>query len=255
MKIKKKNILITGALGQDGIILSKILIKKKYKVTGWIKKKKYKNKVKGVKYLNINLSQKKVINKNLSKANPSVVIHFGSENPSYLENKKMKDNFETRNIKHTKNLIESIIKFNHRIKFVFPSSSQIFSNHKKRKVNEKSLFHMKQGYTKFRLEIYNYLKYLNKKINFNLVNLILFNHDSIYRNRKFLIPRIIKSIKKKDIKFLNKIYKENIISDFSHAEDICHAIYLIIKKKIKINNLILSSGKTTKVNSIIKFLI
>ena len=46
MKIKKKNILITGALGQDGIILSKILIKKKYKVTGWIKKKKYKNKVK-----------------------------------------------------------------------------------------------------------------------------------------------------------------------------------------------------------------
>ena len=76
-----------------------------------------------------------------------------------------------------------------------------------------------------------------------------------YLDSKKLCENVIKSIKKKEIKFLNKIYKENIISDFSHAEDICHAIYLIIKKKIKINNLILSSGKTTKVNSIIKFLI
>ena len=40
MDKKKKLILITGALGQDGIILSKILIKKKFHVNGIIKKKK-----------------------------------------------------------------------------------------------------------------------------------------------------------------------------------------------------------------------
>ena len=34
------NVLITGAHGQDGIILSKILLKKKYKVFGIIKKKR-----------------------------------------------------------------------------------------------------------------------------------------------------------------------------------------------------------------------
>jgi len=42
MKNKNKNItiIITGAMGQDGIILSKILIKKKFQVIGIIKKKK-----------------------------------------------------------------------------------------------------------------------------------------------------------------------------------------------------------------------
>ena len=36
--LKKKNIIITGALGQDGVILSKLLLKKNYRVFGIIKK-------------------------------------------------------------------------------------------------------------------------------------------------------------------------------------------------------------------------
>lgn len=63
------------------------------------------------------------------------------------------------------------------------------------------------------------------------------------------------AIKIKDLEFINEIYKENIIADFSHAEDICEAIYLLIKKNISVNNLILSSGKKTKVNDLIKHLI
>ena len=51
MKKKKKIALITGAAGQDGIILSKILVRKKYKVFGIIKEKNYLNKVKKVKYI------------------------------------------------------------------------------------------------------------------------------------------------------------------------------------------------------------
>ena len=35
---KKKNIVITGALGQDGQILTNILIKKKYNIIGIVKK-------------------------------------------------------------------------------------------------------------------------------------------------------------------------------------------------------------------------
>ena len=43
-----KNIVITGALGQDGIILSKILIKNKFKVFGLVNNlnKKIKTKIK-----------------------------------------------------------------------------------------------------------------------------------------------------------------------------------------------------------------
>ena len=53
--MKNKKILITGALGQNGIILSQLLTKKKYQVYGWIKNKKYNHKIKIVNYEIINL--------------------------------------------------------------------------------------------------------------------------------------------------------------------------------------------------------
>ena len=56
--IKNKKVLITGALGQNGIILSSLLLKKNYQVFGWIRKKKYNNKIKGVSYQIVNLEKK-----------------------------------------------------------------------------------------------------------------------------------------------------------------------------------------------------
>ena len=81
-------ILITGALGQDGKLLSELLIKKKYNVIGCIKKKKYKYRIKKVIYKIIDLQNQKEVTEIIKKYNPSTVIHFGSENPSYISRKK-----------------------------------------------------------------------------------------------------------------------------------------------------------------------
>ena len=86
-------------------------------------------------------------------------------------------------------------------------------------------------------------------------NLILFNHDSVFRNNKFLIPRVISAIKRKKIIFLKDIMKENIHADFSHAEDICKAIIKLISSNKNLDNLILSSNKATSLNKIIYFII
>ena len=249
-----KNILITGALGQDGKLLSKILIKKKYNIIGCIKKKKYQDKVKKVKYININLNNKKKITEILKKYNPSQVIHLGSENPAYISKKKRLF-FYKKNYKPSKNLIDCINYFNPKIHFIFANSSNIFFKKKETRYNENNKFFKNDDYSRFRIKIYNYLKKLNFKNNFRYTNLILFNHDSALRNKKFLLPRIVLAIKKKNEDFLNKIYKENIIKDYSHAEDICNAIYLLIKKNVNLGNLILSSSKKTKINSIIDYLL
>ena len=51
MKNKKKmKILITGAKGQDGILLSKKLVSKNYRVFGLVKNIKYKNKIDKISY-------------------------------------------------------------------------------------------------------------------------------------------------------------------------------------------------------------
>ena len=62
----------------------------------------------------------------------------------------------------------------------------------------------------------------------------------------------MKAIKKNNINFLRQIYHQNISGDFSHAEDICNGIYLLLKKEKNPDKLILSSGKRTYINNIIK---
>ena len=84
---------------------------------------------------------------------------------------------------------------------------------------------------------------------------ILFNHDSMYRKKKFLIPRLIRLIKSKNFKKIDEIYQENITGDFSHAEDICNGLYKLIISKDNPNKLIFSSSKETFINDIIKFLL
>lgn len=251
--MSKKNILITGALGQDGLILSDILISKNYNVHGIIKNKKYEITNRKVKYKKLDLKKKKDLYDYIKKIKPETVIHLGSNNPSYIEKVKS-GRFYKENIYFTKSLIEALADNNLKVHFIFANSSQIFSK-KKNKVNEKSGLIASTEYIKFRIDILNLLIKLKNNKNFSYTNLILFNHDSKLRNKKFLLPRLVKAIKDKDSKFLKEIYKENIIADFSHAEDICKAIYLLIKKNISVNNLILSSGKKTKVNDLIKYLI
>jgi len=247
------NILITGAQGQDGIILSEILIKKGFNVIGVIRNKIFKKKINKVKYYKLDLFNLIEIEKFLSKSKPDYIIHFGSENPSFNQ-KNRKKRFENKNIKSSLNLINSINNLNLNSIFIFANSSQIFKKTKK-KVTEKFQITKKDPYTSFRIDIIKYMKFLKKKNNFKYINLILFNHDSKFRSEKFLLPRLVKSIKNKDKNFINEIYRQNIYADFSHAEDICNAIFLLIKKKIIVDNLILSSSKLTSVNKLIEYLL
>ena len=246
--MNSKKIIITGALGQDGKILSKILLKKGYSVFGFINKN-FNSRIKKVKYKKINLKNTRNFKKELNIIKPTHVVHFGSSNPSY----ESKSNFYKENFKCAKNIIDSIISVNINIKFIFPNSSQIFI--KKKIVTENDKFVISNSYTKFRINIFQYMKSMKGKKKFNFTNLILFNHDSKFRDKRFLLPRIIQGVKGKKINFLTKIFKENLTGDFSHAEDICNAIYLLIKKNTNYDNLILSSKKVTRINNIIMYLL
>ncbi len=250
-----KTVLITGALGQDGIILSKIFLKKSYKVLGIIKKKN-KNLVKGVKYIVNNLKSKKKIFKILNKSNPSIIIHLAAINNSYYfrEKENYKNNY-LLNLVCTKNLIQSAVKMKKLKKFIFAGSSLMFKNQKKIRVNENSIFRSKDFYSKYKIDSFRYLQKISKKNNFNSTTILLFNHDSIYRNEKFLIPKLVKSFIRKDKDYIEKIFCLNISGDFSNAENICYGIYKLSVSKKKIPKIILSSGKRFFINDIIDFLI
>ena len=240
-----KNIYITGGLGQDGIILTKKFYKKKkFRLFLYDKKNK-----------KINKNQKKILINNekvfydfFSKKPPDVIIHLAANNPSFGEKSFKK--FYLKNLRFTKNIVTKAKFFNSKVKVIFANSSQIFKV-KNGTVNENSNYKITSHYTRFRIETIKLLDEL--KINYT--NLILFNHDSIYRKKKFLIPRIIFALKNNNKKFIQGIIKKNIHGDFSHAEDICNAIYKVSISNKKINNLVLSSNKCTSLNKLIVYLI
>ena len=249
---RKKKIIITGALGQDGIILTKKLLKKNFKIYGIIKSdKNIKLKIRKVIYKKLDLTKSNLLKKYLSQIDPEYLVHLGSENPNFHQRNEKK--FYELNFRIIKNLID-YFSMNIKKKLIIIGSSQMYSGNIK-KINLKTLFKPKNHYAKFRSDSFKYMLEAKRKYKCNIVMAILFNHDSIYRNKKFLIPRLIKMIKDKQFKKLNLIYKKNISADFSHADDICNGLLNLINLKTNINKIILSSNKRTKVNDIIKFIL
>ena len=251
MKKFKKNIFITGGLGQDGKILIKLLNPNKYNIYVFAKKK-IRNSIKKCKVFNENLKNKKKIRSHFQKIKPDIVLHTASNNPSF--NEKNHNLFYKENLLTTKNIFDETFRANPDSRFFFFNSSQIFQK-KSGSVSEKSKFLGRSDYTKFRIKCHKYMIKKKRVKKLSYTNLILFNHDSVFRNNKFLIPRIISAIKKKDLLFIKNIMKENIYADFSHAEDICKAIIKLISSKANLDNLILSSNKATSLNKIIYFII
>jgi GDP-D-mannose dehydratase len=246
-----KNIIITGALGQDGLLLSKIFKnKKKFRIFGLVKSIN-KKKIKNISYIKISIKKFNVIKKLFDTIKPDVIIHLGSDNPSFKKSFKIDD--YKKNLNFTKKIVNYVIK-SKKIKLIFPSSSQIYSLSKK-KINENKIYRPTSYYTKFRIDASKYILEKKKNHNLNASVIILFNHDSIYRNPRFLLPRLVNAIKRKNYTFLKKIYYANISGDFSHAEDICYGIYKLIKKDCNPDKLILSSGKKTYINSIIEYFV
>ncbi|MDA7562535.1 NAD-dependent epimerase/dehydratase family protein [Candidatus Pelagibacter sp.] len=246
-----KNVFITGGLGQDAQILINILKKKKINLTILSRTKKSKT-LGNVKFIKENLLNKKRLDLIFIKKKPDIVLHLASNNPSFNEtNYKI---FFKENFLATKNIFNSTFQSNQNAKFIFCSSSQIFKK-KSGVVTEKSQNIITTDYTNFRIKSDNMMLKYKKKKKINYTNAILFNHDSKFRNKKFLLPRIIISIIKKDIVFLKNIMKLNIFSDFSHAEDICNGLYKLMFSNINKDKLIFSFGKTTSINKIIEYVI
>jgi len=252
--MEKKNVYITGGTGQDARILSKYFLNKKKfnliilskKVKSYIAKEFFYN------YLISDLrNREKLID--IFKSNiPDIIIHLASQNPSYEE--KNLNIFYKNNFDASKNLIELAYEFNPYSKFIFANSSNIFLK-KRGLVNEFSKKKISSNYTRFRIEFDKIGKSFRKNKNYNYTNVILFNHDSKFRNSKFLLPRLVKALKIKNTLFLNKISILDIKADFSHAEDICNGIFKISISKKRMDNIILSSGKCTRVNDILAYLI
>ena len=251
----KKKVLIIGITGQDGINLSKLLLKKKYIIFGATrnllnaKKKLKKNKeLKNIKlfketfYL-IGNSEKFIL-----KHKPNYIFFLGGQSSVGKSFAYPEETIES-NIIPIFNILEVTRKHNLKNKIYNSSSGEIFGNQGKKKLNENSTYYPVSPYGLAKAISSDLVKSYRLSFKIKCSNGICFNHESLQRNTNFLFGKLFKLIK--NIKSKKKFNFGNldIIRDWGISAEYVEAYLKILTQK-KSEDLIIATGKSFSIKQV-----
>lgn len=188
----------------------------------------------------------------VKKNNFDSIIHLAAIVPTNLVEKNLL-NAKKINITGSLNLARAILKFKKNTWFFYSSTSHVYqSKDNKQKLTEKSKLkpYTKYGKTKLAAEnllISEYKK--NKKIKCLCIGRI-FSFTNYNQKRSFLIPSLVEKIRKEQKIKLNNL---NHYRDFLSVQDICSAIWVLMKKK-KSGIFNICSGEAINLSDIAKII-
>lgn len=247
-----EKILIIGPLGQDGNLLCSILPKNEYEIWGICKpdtndsridtfREKY-----SINIVKSDFTEYKNVKTCLSEIKPNIIVNFAGLTNVFNPWENL-DNIYELNCKLPLNVLRYISENNTNIFFVQSSSSLMYGNSNQIKIDEKSPLSPLYPYGITKAFVHNYIQEFRKKYNVKCSSLILFNHESPYRNENFLSKKLaifIAKILKGESETL-QLGNLSAIKDISHAYDFMVGLKMIIEKKIN-DDFVLSSGVRIK---------
>lgn len=196
MEANKNKVLIYGISGQDGSYIAKKYLEEKFIVHGisrkkgkWDKNLKYldiKDKIKIFK-INKNFNNLHSILKNYYK----YIIHLDDQS-SVIESysKLEQETFESQILPLQIFLEKLKSQKKNKTKFMFSSSSEIFGNKKKIRLDKKSLKIPQSLYALSKLIRYEIVKSYREMFNLKVFSIIFFNNKSILRNDDFILKKM-----------------------------------------------------------------
>ena len=253
--MKKKISIIVGGTGQFGISLSKILLKKKHNViitTRNIKraKKKINFKNNKLKIIKLDVLNKNHVNLLIQKHKPIQVFYFAGQSSPSLSFKKKKETYQS-NVKGCLNFLNIINTKKIDCKFINASSSEIFAETKK-KISLKSAKKPISPYGKSKLISFQKTRYFRLKKNIKAYNAIIFNTESYYRDKNYLIPKIcIAAIKAFKFKKKTHFGNINISREWNWCDEQVEYMLKFINKYPQ--DFILSNGKSYTIKQMLSF--
>ena len=245
--------IITGISGQDGTYLSRLLLKKKYKVFG-ISNPTSKNKIKlkNIDIRKIDINNFKKISELIKKIKPDEFYHLAAQ--SFI-NYKFEDEFFklNPNINGTHYILSSINKYSPKTRFYFAASSEIFGDAKTYPQNEKSEFNPRSAYGISKVAGFHLTKNYREAYKLFSCSGILYNHESPLRNENFVSRKITKSVSRILSKKQNTLILGDINSkrDWGYAGDYVEAMWKMLQQK-KPQDFVIGTGKIHSVKDFLK---
>mgnify|MGYP001162486154 CR=1 FL=1 len=253
--MKDKISIIAGGSGQFGVYLSRFLLKKGYRViitTRNVKlaKKKIPFSNKNLILTKLNVLKKNEIKKVIFNYAPKIIFYFASQSSPKISFTKKRITLNS-NFVGCRNFLEIIQKERVGCKFVNASSSEIFSETKK-KINLKSKKKPISPYGKAKLMSFNETKYFREKKKIKAYNAIIFNTESFLRKRDYLIPKIcIAAINAYKFKTKTAFGNMNVSREWNWCDE--QVKYLTYFVQNKPQDFILSNGKPYTAKKMLQF--
>jgi GDPmannose 4,6-dehydratase len=270
--------LILGGFGQDGLLISLSKLRRDETVIAVDRKdldeiridSKYKEEIineirlyrKNGKYIDFRVEKSEEIKPILRKIEPTHIFHLASVNgPDQMipEDKSSQERSFDVSVNLTKHLIHHL-KSNRDTKLFFAGSSKMFTvkpGINKIHENSELNIHSKDHYTSNKILAHKALISARDEYGLKVNTLLLFNHESILRNRNFLSRKIsiqFASIIAGKIPKSITLRNSNIHLDVSSALDITNEIIKYSNLDVS-RDIIFSQGKKTSIHGTILELI
>jgi len=251
--MKEKRALITGILGQDGPYLAELLLKKKYKVYGLIRRYTNPN-FSNLDYLNItdkinfvsgDMTDENSLTNIIKNIRPDEVYNLAAQSfvGASWDQPKVTTEINALGVLY---LLNAIKNFAPNAKFYQASTSEMFGNsHNKGIQTEETPFHPRSPYAIGKL--YAYWMAINFKESYGMycANGILFNHESPIRGIEFVTRKISDGVARIKLGVSKEIRLGNLDSkrDWGFAGDYVEAMWRMLQQK-EPDNYIISTGET-----------
>jgi GDPmannose 4,6-dehydratase len=249
MPHNSKKALITGVAGQDGTILSQILIGEGYQVTGLIKPGTGADTLlryaPEVKILEVELSDQDHMEKTVVDTNPDEIYNFGGVS-SIVESVNNPELTHEVNVGSVQAILRGMATLqgnSHSPKLVAAASGTIFEGVDKAPQTEESIPEPKSPYAQSKAEVIRLLKSARDEQGLFATAAILYNHESPLRGEGFVTRKITMAVAKisqgqQDILELGDI---EVARDWGWAPDYVRCMRLMLGTPTP-SNFILATG-------------
>ena len=241
-----KTALVVGCNGQDGKLITEFLLKKKYSVIG-IDKEIYFENNSNVDN-NIDITNPEDVIRLVKEIQPDEIYYLAAYHHSSQENiiddlLLISESYKI-NIFCLVNFLESIKKYSRNSKLFYAASSLIYSDTKDEIVDENTECNPDSIYGITKYDGMQICRFYRQTYGIFASVGIMFNHESQYRQEKFLSKKIINAA----VRIKNGSKEKIIIGDLSsetdwgYAPDYVKAAYLILNYN-EPDDFIVASGK------------